>query len=66
MSNKRTNMPEQIDLIAKSDTNVQIEFQPELGFKDKFKLYVHVDGVTILRICKLTNEQVDLHVDALL
>lgn len=64
---REANLGEQmIDIVATPASQIQVEFQPEVGLKDKFKLYVHVDGRTVLRIGKLSNEQVDLHVDALL
>ncbi len=49
---------DQIDLIAQPDTQIEIDIQSEVGVPNKFKLYVHVDGVTVLRICKLTKEQI--------
>ncbi len=49
-----------IDMSAKADTIVQVEIQREVGFADRFKLYVHVDGKTVLRICKLKDKQVEL------
>jgi hypothetical protein len=44
---------EQIDGIAEVDDIIEIELQQELGFKDKYKLYVHINGITVLRICKV-------------
>ncbi len=49
-----------IDMMATPKMRVQVEVQRELGFKDKYKLYVHVDGKTVLRICKINKKQLDV------
>lgn len=50
-------MDSMLDLIADEDT--QVEFQQETGFKDRFKLYIHVAGRTVVRVCKLKREQIE-------
>lgn len=60
------NKTEQIDLIAKPEQIIEIEIQQEIGFTNKYKLYIHVDDITVLRICKLTNEQINLKLDPLI
>ena len=47
-----------LDGIAETSDVVQVELQPELGYPNRFKLYVHLNGVTILRICKLHRNQI--------
>lgn len=42
-----------MDAIAEDDDKVEVEVLAEFGNPDKLKLYVHVNGETILRICKL-------------
>lgn len=42
-----------IDAAAEPDDYVQVELPPELGVPGSMKLYVHVNGQTVLRICKL-------------
>jgi hypothetical protein len=49
-----------IDIIATKLDNIGIDVQPELGFKNKYKLYVHLNGETVLRICKITKEQISI------
>lgn len=44
-----------IDLVA--DEAMQVEVQHEAGTQDRYKLYVHYLGRTIIRICKLREEQ---------
>lgn len=56
----------QIDLVAKPEQIVQVEVLPEVGTKDKFKLYINIDGVCVLRVCKLLDEQIQLNVDSIL
>jgi hypothetical protein len=49
-----------IDVISEDD--VKVEIVPETGFKDKYKLYVHgPDAHTIVRICKLRSEDIELN-----
>lgn len=48
-----------VDLRAKPGWKVEI--QREIGFKDKFKLYIHDDkGQTVVRVCQLDNDQFEL------
>lgn len=51
----------QLDLMANELT--EIEIQPELSLPGRFKLYVHQDGVTLVRVCKLTIDQIVLNGD---
>lgn len=51
-------MDETLDLIA--DETIQVELQHETGFPNRFKLYVHREGRTIVRICKLKAEQINV------
>ncbi len=56
----------QIDLIAKPEDEVEVSILPEVGFKDRFKLYINVNGVCLYRMCKLTDNQIKLDLDAIL
>lgn len=47
---------ESIDLIATDTT--QVEVQKELALAGLFKLYIHQDGKTIIRICKIRNTNI--------
>lgn len=51
---------EGIDLTFQPTDSVQVEVQREVGFADKFKLYVHYNGQTILRISKIPNGLVEI------
>lgn len=53
-------MPQEtLDLIAKPGWIIEI--QHEVGFRDKFKLYVHDEqGNTLVRVCKLEDEQFNI------
>ena len=57
---------EPIDLAATPDDHVEVEIQKELGFTDRYKLYVHVNGTTVLRICKLQENQIHALVNRVL
>jgi len=46
-----------IDLTAQPDMSVEVEVQHEAGLEGRYKLYVHVDGITVLRISKMTKAQ---------
>lgn len=39
-----------IDMVAKPETEVQLEVMTQTGGKGKLVLYIHVDGKTVLRI----------------
>jgi hypothetical protein len=48
-----------IDIISEDD--MKVEIVPEVGFKDKYKLYVHgPDATTPVRVCKLRGEDIEL------
>lgn len=47
-----------VDAAAEPDDLVEVEIQHETGKPGRFKLYVSVNGVTLLRICKLTIHQI--------
>lgn len=47
-----------IDAVAQAMDTVQVEIQPEAGLEDSYKLYVQVNGVCLLRICKLHPSQI--------
>lgn len=59
------NQPEQIDLIADAEDVVSVEIQHELAQPGKYKLYVHVNGITRLRICKLLGVDLDVPAEIL-
>lgn len=44
---------EMLDLAAQPGDRVQVEVRPEPALPGMFKFYVRVNGVTVLRICKL-------------
>ena len=46
---------DQLDLIATDALTVEI--QREVGFTGRYKLYIHLNGKTIVRVCKLTHNQ---------
>ena len=48
-----TNDP--LDLIA--DDTYQVEILPDIGRKGCFKLYVHINGTTFIRIGNIKREQ---------
>lgn len=52
--------PLMLDVYAKPEDFVQVETQREAGNPGKFKLYVHFNGRTILRICKLSRSQISV------
>lgn len=54
-----------IDLHAEKDTQVQVEVQPEIGQKDRYKLYVHVDGRTLFRIGNLKLPQIEMKTEGI-
>jgi hypothetical protein len=43
----------QLDGTAEGGDSIHVEIQDELGVPGSSKLYVHVNGRTILRICKI-------------
>lgn len=45
-------MPNTIDLAYQPNDKIEVEVQQEAS-TDKLKLYVHYNGQTILRICKI-------------
>lgn len=45
--------PDKLEVDIASQDDIQVEIQPEIGFSDKFKLYINHNGRTIIRICKL-------------
>ena len=50
-----------IDAIADSAEDiVEISVQPEAGFRGAYKVYVTVNGITLLRICKVRQLVTDL------
>ena len=49
------------DASAEPDDIIALEISPEIGQEDKYKLYLHVNGVTVVRICKLHKSQILLH-----
>lgn len=46
-----------IDMVAEKTT--QIEIMPEVGLVNTFKLYVHNNGKTVIRICKIKLDQIN-------
>lgn len=48
-----------------ADDLVEVEIQPEIGSLTHCKLYVHINGVTVLRICKMEKAQVRVYTDAI-
>ena len=48
-----------VDMGANDQTVVEI--QNELGWPNRFKLYVHQGGRTIVRVCKLQEQQIINH-----
>jgi len=54
-----------IDLTAQPNMYVEVEVQHEAGLEGRYKLYVHVDGITVLRISKMTKKHLRVLVPAL-
>jgi hypothetical protein len=50
------------DLTSEDHDVIEVEVLPELGFPNKFKLYIHINGVTQLRVHELSKEQIKLSV----
>lgn len=46
---------EALDGVAEPGDSIHVEIQRELGVPGSKKLYVHINGQTILRICKIRN-----------
>jgi hypothetical protein len=49
-----------LDLHIKEGDHLEVETQFESGNPDKLKLYVHLNGVTILRVCKVNPMQLNV------
>jgi hypothetical protein len=45
-----------IDAVAEPGDAVEVELQHEVGLPGRYKLYVHVNGQTVLRMCKISHE----------
>ncbi len=54
-----------VDMIAKPDTQIQVEFQRQLTGHTGIKLYVHVDGKTVLRIGFIKESNIELNIEPL-
>lgn len=54
---RRSLSRDQLDLIAKPTDHVAVEVLPEVGVPGAVKLYVHVNGITVFRMCKVDREQ---------
>jgi len=55
---RRSDAETTLDFAA--DEATQVEIQPEVGLPGSFKLYVHHQGRTIVRVCKLRATQIKL------
>lgn len=54
-----------LDLCANNYECVEVEIQFEAGYNDRFKLYIHINGSTFVRVCKLTKENFNLDRDVI-
>lgn len=49
-----------LDLISNDLEPITVEIMPEVGMPGNFKLYVHRAGMTLVRVCKLDRDHIDL------
>ncbi len=50
----------QVDAVAEDTDRIEVSIQHETGYKGRVKLYINVNGVTILRMCKIVELQLYL------
>ena len=55
-----------IDLMAGAYDKIELTIQSEVGFPDRFKVYVNINGVCFFRMCKLKATQIEVDGTSLL
>jgi hypothetical protein len=51
-----------LDLHITKGEHLEVEVSPELGLPGYRKLYVHLNGVTVLRVCKIAPDQLEMKI----
>lgn len=50
-----------IDFSLEEGDFIQVEIFPEIGFRDKSKVYIHLNGQTIVRLCKVNSDHIEVY-----